>query len=429
MKIIFISLISLSLIFLGSCGKNKSTETASANKEIASHNHDGETGHDHSNEAPHVHADGTIHDHGNADAHDHDEDAVEVTDAQMKAVDIKIGNLEKRQLSNTIRANGELALNPQDKAEVTPLMGGIIKQVLVVAGRTVKAGQPVAYLENTEIVELQKNYLTAKKEALVAEQEYDRQKSLSEQGAGVQKTLQQATATYEIAKAQLTGLTKQLRQLSISPQQVSAGNMVTQIPINAPISGVVDRVNISTGSYVDTQTPLMSISNNDAVHCDMKIFEKDLHLVKKGQEVDIVLTNQPGVHLKGEVAEISKAFDNETKSIAVHVAIKDSKGVQLIPGMYATGLINIGTAKSLAVPNDAIINNDGKKYIFVLDGEHGSGEDKSFLFRKEEVIAGISDLGYTQITPIGKLPEDALIVTHNAFYIASKASDHGDHAH
>ena len=182
-----------------------------------------------------------------------------------------------------------MALDPQKKAEVTSLLGGIIKQVMVIEGRAVSAGQAVAYLENTEIVELQKNYLTTKKEALIADQEYRRQKDLSTQGAGVEKTLQQATANYEITKAQLTGLEKQLRQLSISPEQVSSGNMVTQIPIKTPISGTVSKINISTGSYVDMQTPLMSITDNAGIHCDVKVFEKDINMVRIGQEVDITL--------------------------------------------------------------------------------------------------------------------------------------------
>lgn len=141
--------------------------------------------------------------------HDHDE-GVEVTEAQLNTVGIKLGKIEKRELANIIRVNGEMNLAPQKKAEVTSLIGGIIRQILVNEGSNVSKGQTVAYLENTAIVELQKNYLTSKKEAFVAEQEYNRQKELAEQGAGVQKVLQQASANYEISKAQLTGLEKQL---------------------------------------------------------------------------------------------------------------------------------------------------------------------------------------------------------------------------
>lgn len=360
--------------------------------------------------------------------HDHDE-GVEVTEAQLNTVGIKLGKIEKRELANIIRVNGEMNLAPQKKAEVTSLIGGIIRQILVNEGSNVSRGQTVAYLENTAIVELQKNYLTSKKEAFVAEQEYNRQKELAEQGAGVQKVLQQASANYEISKAQLTGLEKQLLQLSISPSQVSSGNMVTRIPVKSPIAGTVNKINISTGSYVDIQASLMNISDNSQMHCDVKVFEKDINKVKLGQEVDLSLTNQPGTSLKGVVYEINKSFEDDTKAIKVHLEIKDRNNLHLVPGMYVTGLINIGKEKTEAVPNDAIISNEGKKYILVLQNEENGTEGKIFHFKQEEVITGTSELGYTQITPVKKIEEDATIVISNAFYIASMTADHGEHAH
>ena len=354
---------------------------------------------------------------------------VELTELQMKAVDIQLGKIEQKDLNSIIRVNGEMALDPQKKAEVTSLLGGIVNQITVIEGRSVSAGQAVAYLENTGIVELQKNYLTTKKESLIAEQEYQRQKDLSSQGAGVEKTLQQATAKYEITKAQLTGLEKQLQQLSISPQNVSAGNMVTQIPIKSPISGIVSKINISTGSYVDMQTPLMSITDNSSIHCDVRVFEKDINMVKIGQEVDITLTNQPGVKLKGEIYEINKSFDGDSKAIIVHVNIKGKADLKLIPGMYVTGLINVGKRKTDAVPNDAIVSNEGKKYIFVLEKEADEEGVKTYHFERVEVLTGISELGYTQITPVNRLEEGVTIVKTNAFYLASMSTDHGEHGH
>jgi cobalt-zinc-cadmium efflux system membrane fusion protein len=97
--------------------------------------------------------------------------------------------------------------------------------------------------------------------------------------------------------------------------------------------------------------------------------------------------------------------------------------------MYVSGLINTGKQKTQAVPNDAVVSKDGKKYIFVLEEEDESEQGKSFHFAAVEVIAGVSELGYTQITPVGELSEDATIVKSNAFYVGSMSSDHGEHGH
>ncbi|MDR2836400.1 MAG: efflux RND transporter periplasmic adaptor subunit [Bacteroidales bacterium] len=350
--------------------------------------------------------------------HEHAEEIV-LTERQMQAVNIQFGEVEQRELNSFVRVNGEMNLDPQFKADVNSLTGGIIRQINVTEGKNVVKGQVVAYLENTEIVELQKDYLIVKKETLIAQQEYKRQKELFAQGAGVEKTLQQASANYEILEARRIGLEKQLQQLSINFEQVSAENFVSLIPIKAPITGAVHKININIGSYVDIQTPLMSILDNSNLHCDLKVFEKDIHLIKIGQEVDIVLSNQAGTSLKGEIYELNQSFENETKAITIHATIKNKKGLTLMQGMYVTALINTGIHKTDAVPNDAIVSIEGKKYIFVLKDEIENKEEKIFHLKSTEVITGISELGFTQISPINELPKDAKIIKYNAFYIAS----------
>jgi cobalt-zinc-cadmium efflux system membrane fusion protein len=365
------------------------------------------------------------------ETHQHEEE-IALTDLQMKAVDIRLGNIEMRDLNNIVRVNGELALDPQKEAEVTSLTSGIVKQVLVTEGKFVTAGQAVAYLENIEIVELQSKYLVLKKETMMAEQEYNRQRELAEQDAGIEKILQQAAATHEITKVQLTALDQQLRQLAISPEQVSAGNIATQIPLRAPIAGYVNKIDVKTGSFVDTQTPLMHITDNTGIHCDVKIFEKDVPLVQIGQEVNLRLTNRQTETLKGKVYDINRSFDDDSKAIAVHIALeKNATRAQLIPGMYVTGFINTGRQKTAAVPNDAIVSNNGKKFIFVHehDDEEADGREKKRHFLPIEVLTGVSESGYTQITPIKNLDENTPVVISNAFYLGSMRADHGEHNH
>lgn len=403
MKIIYISIIALSCILITSCSENKKNNSDIDNKIESVEN--------------------------SSESHNEIVE-VEVSEDQIKAVEITLGKIEQKELKNTIKVNGEMALDPQKKAEVTSLISGIVKQVLVIEGQNVRAGENVAYLENTQILEIQKNYLTTKKESQIAEQEYNRQKTLFAQGAGIEKTLQQALANFEISKAQLTGLEKQLNQLSINPQSVENGNLTTQIPIKSPITGSVGKINISTGSYIDTQTSLMNISDNTNIHCDLKVFEKDLNRIQKGQEVDITLTNQPQVKLKGEIYEINQSFEGSAKDIIVHAHIRgDKSDVKLIPGMYVTGLIGTGKQKTNAIPSEAIIYNEGKKNIFVLNKIEEENGTKMYHFEQVEVVTGVSEAGFTEIEPTKQLPEDATVVTGNAFYLASMTTDHGEHAH
>lgn len=353
-------------------------------------------------------------------------ETIELTQEQIKTVGIKLGKVENRPLNNVVRANGELQLNPQDMADVTSLVGGVVRKIYVTEGQLVKAGQVVAHIENTEIVGLQKDYLIAVKETNVTHQELLRQKTLASQKAGVEKTLQQASAAYEMALARQTGLYNQLRQIGINTNLVKQGRIIRQVAISAPISGIVTKISIKSGSYTESSQSLMQVANNAAVFCNLNVFERNINQVAKGQKVDFVITNSPNIHFKGTVREINRSMDSDTKAISVRVGIDTKNITELIPGMYVTGIISMGKQNVPALPDDAIVNANGKQYVFVLEKKHKEGNDVKYQFKQMEVVAGVSELGYTQIDFVAPISKNATVVTSNAFYIASMTADHGE---
>lgn len=363
---------------------------------------------------------------------DQTHDDIELTATQLKTVGITLGPVEQRQMSSVIRANGMLAVDPQDAAEVSPLIAGIIKQISVIEGQAVKAGQTVAYLENTDIVSMQQSYLTAVEEAALASAELKRQQALNAQGAGVLKNLQQAEAASQMADTKKSALRQQLVQIGIDPSRISDSDIATRIPVRAPISGIINKINARTGSFADMQTPLMTIANNSALYCNLRVFEQDVNLVNHGQTVDIQLTNQPDITLHGSVAAVNRSMNPENKSIDVRVKLTSDSHAKasLIPGMAVTGMISRSSDKTEALPDDAIVAAEGHHYIFVLESKTpGNDGDTLYHFARMQVIPGVSQLGYTGITPSEPLREGATAVTSNAFYIASMAADHGEHTH
>ena len=240
---------------------------------------------------------------------------------------------------NVVRVTGTLALDPQNRAEVSPIASGVVRCITTREGIRVRRGQVVAYIENTQIVELQRQYLTAVNELSAAKTELARQHTLMKQEAGVLKTLQQAESAYAIANAQVVGIGRQLSQLGVNPSSISAGKLTTLIPVTSPISGIVGKVKISMGSFVDISTSLMTVVNNVNLHCDLKVFEKDLPKVRIGQMVNLTLTNAPEVTFRAKIYDINSAFDNDSKSVTVHARIIDHPATKLLPDMFINGVI------------------------------------------------------------------------------------------
>lgn len=352
-----------------------------------------------------------------------DFDNIPLSQKQVSAVDLKMGEVSQRAMDATIQATGTLVLRAQNQGEVSSLIGGVVKSILVKDGQTVSRGQVVATVENTDVVSLQREYYSAAKECELAKMELERQKTLSQSGAGIKKNLQQTQKDYQVAHANLLGIGRQLAQMGISTASVSKGKFTTSFPLRAPISGVVSQITASLGSYADMQTPLMRIRNNQAVECDLNIFERDLQKVKNGNRVWLSLTNQPGIKLSGVVTGMNQYFNDGSKSVAVHVKLNPAKSVHLFDGMYVSGQIATGTQPCQAVPSKAIVSTDGKQYIFALNGKPSKGQ---YSFSRHEVTTGVSDGGYTEVQLCKHIKQGSKIVTDNAFYLASLTGNHGE---
>jgi cobalt-zinc-cadmium efflux system membrane fusion protein len=357
--------------------------------------------------------------------------SIELTSAQIKAVGIQIGNIEHKNLNSVIKASGQLVVPPQNKADVNVLVGGIIKQINVMEGQAVSKGQVLVSLENTEFIKMQQEYLTAKNSFVFTQAEYQRQKELSAANAGTGKNLQQVEADYNAEKSKIITLEKQLQQLGINPASVANGNIISQVAIVAPIKGTIGHIAVNTGTYAEPGKPLMQIIDNSQIHCDLIVYEKDLFMVKIGQKVNFILTNQNNQEIQGEIYGVNKSFEDESKGIIVHAVIKNAAKYRLIQGMYVTALIDVGKQQVSAVPVDAVVRSEGRDYIFVARAENGQADtvrnekgkenEETIHFKKVEVISGVSELGFIEIRPIDKLPENSKIVTKGAFYILSKS--------
>ena len=362
-----------------------------------------------------------------------EEGIAEVTAEQMKAVAIETGVIEQKNLTSVVKASGQLTVPPQNKAVVNALVGGVIRRINVAEGQQVRKGQVVVVIENPDFIRLQQDYLTSKDNIIYLAQEFERQRTLKEADAGIGKVYQQSSANYAAEKSKLLTVEKQLQQIHINPSQVRRGNLITQVPVLAPISGTVGKITLSVGTFTDASSPIMEIVNNSIIYCDLQVFEKDIFKVKTGQKVNFMLTNQNDKQVSGHVFGINKSFSADNKSATVHAVLNNAAPLNLIAGQYVTGLIETGKQLVSAVPKDALVKANDKSYIFIFEGTEKEpvkrdADDKEvnknevqekYRFKMIEVITGVEELGYVEIKLLEELQPHTKIVTKGAFYLYS----------
>jgi membrane fusion protein, heavy metal efflux system len=364
-----------------------------------------------------------------------------LTEEQMKSVGVTLQTIEMKELTSTIKANGLLRVPNNKKAKVTSLYGGVIKTINFQIGDFVRKGQVLATISNPEYIQLQEQYLTVNSRIAFAEQEFRRQKELFDNDAGAKKNLQSADAELKTLRTQKSSLQRQLQLMGISPGKVNNGNLRSGLVITSPISGTISSINAQIGSYVDVSSPVLDIIDNNSIHLDLQVFEKDLPKMKVGQIVHFKLTNNPETEYDATIYSIGSSFENESKTISVHANVTGNK-IGLIDGMNITGIVSLDKSTTPAIPTEAIVEADGKYYVFVQTDkkaeEHseekgGEKESKEYLktmnFEKVEIVKGSSDMGYTAITSVSRIPDDAKIVVKGAFFVNAKLTNSGEHEH
>lgn len=366
---------------------------------------------------------------------------VSLTEEQIKTVAIQYGSIKQKQLTATIKANGNLRVPNNHQAHATSLFGGVIKSLDVQTGDYVKKGQVIATITNTQFIQIQEEYLTIESKITFAEQEAQRQIELNKGGAGTLRNLQNSETEVKSLKTRKASLEQQIQLMGINPNGINNNNLKSSATITSPINGTISTLFAKIGSSIDVASPIAEIIDNSQLHLDLQVFEKDLPKLKVNQTIHFTLTNNPTTEYDAKVYSIGSSFENDSKTIAIHCAVTGNK-TGLIDGMNITGLISLDHVTSPAVPNDAIVHDNGNYYIFVMTNteieEPHKDETKEHLDKKElnktyfekiEILKGVSELGYTAITLISDVPPNATIVTKGAFFINAKLSNTGEHAH
>lgn len=352
----------------------------------------------------------------------HDDNTVRLTTEQVTNAGIQIGDFEKMNIGEVVQANGEMDLPPENIAAVTSPMEGYVEKVPYLIGDYVKKGATVVSLKHPGFIILQEKYLDAKSKSEFLEQELKRQKELSDENINAKKKLQQTRSEYRSSLAKMSSLKKQLEYIGINPGSVSETNMSSIISIKAPFSGYVTELNVHRGMHVSPEKEIYEMVNLDHMHLEINVFEEDIGKVKKGQNIDFTVPAIGDEWFKGEVHLVGKSFDREKKTVLVHGHLKEEDSA-FIRGLYIEAKINTEAKNVAALPENAVVRDKGKSYIFIKIGENE--------FKAIEVNTGKPTREYIQVMPSSPLPEHKGVVTKGAFVLISelKKGEGGGHGH
>ena len=345
---------------------------------------------------------------------------VMLTKKQFDIMKIELGNPVQKNLTNIVKANGFITSPPQNKANVSPVMGGVIKSISVIPGSYVKKGQVLAYLEHPDYIQLQEDYLKAKSSLVFLEQEYNRQKNMLSDSATSRKLVQQTLSNYNTTSATVLSLKNKLNLLGIPINSIESGRILQAVPLVSPISGYVQKVNVNVGKFADPTQIVFEIYDNSTLFLDLQVYQQDLGKIRIGQKLTFTTPSLSTTNTMATVYAIDKAFDSTNKSVTVHARVERNTRGDLMPGIYVNAFIEVGNDSVTAVPEEAIFKTGETENIFILSRSFVEKLDTSYIFSAKEVKTGASEAGYTQVSFLENFPSSAKVVTKGTYFLVSE---------
>ncbi len=256
-----------------------------------------------------------------------------------------------------------------EAVEVTSKAGNKVLAVRFDEGQWVRRGHVLVELDGA-----QDRADLAAAEAARAESRsaYARSRDLYAQQALSQSQLEQIEATLKGNEARVA----------------SAAARVADTVIRAPFDGRVGLRRVSVGALVSPGTMITTLDDTRTMKLDFDISEIFIAILKPGLTVAATSIAYPGVSFDGTVESVDSRVDPVARSIKVRARIPNPEG-RLRPGMFLTIEVSRDPIPGLVVPEEALVPERGKVYVFVVtDGK----------VSRREVAIGRRSPGEVEIT-------------------------------
>ena len=253
---------------------------------------------------------------------------------------------------------------------IMPQTGGRIRKINVEVGDYVQKGQILAEMDRLQLDQLD---LQIQNDNI----EYERLKSLYEEGGVSQSDFETAELAYKLRKSNYE-------------------NVKENTILRSPITGFVSARNFDTGDMFAMSAPLFVVQQVVPVKLRVGISESEYTLVKKGDSVSLTVDAIPERSFTGQVERVYPTIDPATHTFKAEVVVRNTDRV-LRPGMYARVTVNFGTRRSIIVPDQAIVKQEGTgtRFIYVLQPDQTVSYLPITVGRhlgtEYEVVAGLQD--------------------------------------
>lgn len=268
----------------------------------------------------------------------------------------RTGVVEQRLVSDPLRLQG-LLVSREEAVVATELNGYRVARVLVDQGQSVRAGQPLAVLDDALLRgQIAQQEAVVEQQAVAAEragQEAARVAGLDAAGALSPEAVSERALQARSAKSALAQARAMLADLKLRQAMMT---------VRAPVSGQVLSRTVRPGEVASAGQVMFRLARDGLVELDAEAAETRLGAVRPGARASVRLP--AGQTLVGSVRLVSSEIDPQTKQGRVRVRLPASSALR--PGGYGEAMIDSGARAAITVPQSAVLyDGDGASLLVV----------------------------------------------------------------
>ncbi len=356
------------------------------------------------------------------------EPQVDLAPDDLKKAQLRTAHATTGSIEASLRTPGVVKADEYTEVHVTPLVGGLVKQVPVVLGQHVYRGQPLAVLFSVDLADAETTYISDLAEFEADHKKLERTQTLLNLGAASQQEEEEVAAAHAAHQAHVQASRKKLELLGASSHQIAALEQTRTITANlvvpAPINGVVLTRSANLGLVASPAQEMFTVADLSKVWVLASVNEKDFATVRVGSPASISAPAYPGRTWKGRVEYIQPQVDPSTRTAQARIAVANLDenlrldmyvDVDLSVGPDTSAEVDSSTDRlqSIVIPQSAIQAIGDKEFVFVpLKNIEGS-----FALRQVEV--GPATHGNSSILNGLKAGEE--VVTDGSFILKAEA--------
>lgn len=298
------------------------------------------------------------------------EDAqITLSETQIEHLGIEVDKLNSNEQSHLLYAPATVVAPANRELLISTSQPGLVTKLAVNLGDPINQGQVLAQLNSPELVNLQREFLTASSELELVNQGYQRDQKLFEEGVIPARRWQETQAQQHNATAQLDTVRQLLMMAGMSSADIqhlaSHRQLNNVLTIRSPINGVVLERLATLGARLDLQAPLYRIADLSELWLEINIPQERLKSIKIGDTVK--LDQHQAVTAKIQL--LGQSVDDTNQTIMARAVVsKANSGLRI--GQHLTAqIMQHSQEASFAVPNTAIAQYQGHAYVFLRNAE------------------------------------------------------------